>query len=114
MRRLAIFAMLSLILAAPAAAQESRISASKGKAPAVSLRGAVGETPSDGDEAPSGGALAGLIPAPPPVLPVGMRPAADSRQCKRTCNRDYYFCLAAEEETCAPVWSRCTARCGQG
>ena len=112
MRRLAVFAMLSLILAAPAAAQDGRISVPKSEAPAVSLRGAVGEAPGAEGDAQPGGPLAGLVPLPPPVLPVGMNAAPDSRQCKRSCNRDYYFCLSAVEETCAPVWTKCTARCG--
>lgn len=112
MRRLVAIAMLSVVLAAPAAAQEGRIAASQSEASAVALRGAIGDAPSEGEAPGSGGALAGLIPMPPPVPPVGTPVVADGRQCKRTCNRDYYFCLAAGEETCASTWTRCTARCG--
>ena len=113
MRRLAVIVLSGLLLAAPAAAQDGGriVAPARSEAASVSLRGPAGDTPVE-REGGQGGGLAALIPVPPPVAPAGATASADSRQCKRTCNRDYYFCLAADEETCAPVWARCTAGCG--
>ncbi len=111
MHRLALLALMTLALAAPAGAQDGgRIRAAQGE-PVSALRGPVGETPdnSGGNDA---GALAALIPMPPPVAPVGTAAPGDTRQCRRSCNRDYYFCLSADEDSCAPAWTQCTARCG--
>jgi len=113
MRRLALLALLSLALAAPAGAQDSGRLRAAPSEPSVALRGPVGETPGNGapDEAES---LAALVPMPPPVAPVGTVARSDTRQCRQGCNRAYYFCLSAEEDTCAPAWTQCTARCGRG
>lgn len=112
MRRLALLALMSLALAAPAGAQDGGRLRGLQAEPASALRGPVGETPGNGagDE---GGSLAALVPMPPPVAPVGTLPRSDGRQCRKTCNRDYYFCLSAEEDTCAPAWTKCTARCAR-
>jgi hypothetical protein len=108
--RLALLALMTLALAAPAGAQDGgRL---RGAQSEPSLRGPVGETPDNGaqDEAD---ALAALVPMPPPVAPVGTLVLSDTRQCRRSCNRDYYFCLSADEDSCAPAWTQCTARCGR-
>lgn len=110
--RLALLALLSLALAAPASAQDGGRIRAAGADSAAALRGPVGETPGNGapDEVDR---LAALVPMPPPVAPVGTVPRSDTRQCRKTCNRDYYFCLSAEEDTCAPAWTKCTARCAR-
>ncbi len=110
MRRLVAIAVLSLALAAPAAAQQGRIVVPK--EPSVSLRGPVGDAPAEGEARDETSPLAALIPAPPPVAPTGSRVVLDNRQCKRSCSRDYYFCLSADEESCAPAWTKCMAGCG--
>ncbi len=113
MRRLALLALMSLALAAPAGAQDGGRIRADGTSSAAALRGPVGETPDNAapDEA---GSLASLVPMPPPVAPVGTIRRGEPRQCRQSCNRDYYFCLSAEEDTCAPAWTKCTARCGRG
>ncbi|MDP2260041.1 MAG: hypothetical protein Q8J89_10030 [Caulobacter sp.] len=113
MRRLALLALMSLALAAPAGAQDGGRIRAMPSEPSVALRGPVGETPDNGaqDEA---GSLAALVPMPPPVAPVGTVTRSDTRQCRQSCNRAYYFCLSAEEDICAPAWTQCTARCGRG
>lgn len=110
--RLALLALMSLALAAPAGAQDGGRLRIDPSASTATLRGPAGEAPDNGaaDEA---GSLAALVPLPPPVAPVGTPARGDARQCRQSCNRDYYFCLSAEEETCAPVWTKCTARCGK-
>lgn len=113
MRRLAVVSLIGLLLAAPAAAQDRGRIAPDAAGPSIALRGPVGGSSGSGaGEQAAPDALASLIPVPPPVAPPGAPVAGDSRQCKRSCNRDYYFCLSAEEETCAPTWAKCTARCG--
>lgn len=111
MRRLAALLMLTLLLAAPAGAQEARrIQVVKAPPAASALRGAVDAPP---EPEPGAATLAALIPLPPPVAPTGSQPAAGARQCRSTCARDYYFCLASEDEsTCSPIWVKCQARCG--
>lgn len=113
MRRLALLALMSLALAAPAGAQDGgRIRAAQSE-PATALRGPVGETP-DGAAEDEAASLASLVPMPPPVAPVGTITRGDTRQCRQGCHRAYYFCLSAEEDICAPAWTQCTARCGKG
>ena len=112
MRRLALLALMSLALAAPAGAQDGdRIRAVQGEAGAA-LRGPVGG-PQDDSGGDGAGSLAALVPLPPPVAPAGTLTRGDTRQCRQSCNRDYYFCLSADEDTCAPAWAQCTARCGK-
>lgn len=109
MRRLAALLMLTLLLAAPAGAQEAR-RLDAGKAPAAgALRGSEPEAPADGSGTDG---LAALVPLPPPVAPVGSRTSSSARQCRAACAREYYFCLAGEDEICPQVWTKCTAGCG--
>ena len=112
MRRLALLALMGLALAAPAGAQDGGRLRGIQAEPASALRGPVGETPDDAAEEEAA-SLASLVPMPPPVAPVGTLPRSDGRQCRKTCNRDYYFCLSAEEDTCAPAWTNCPAGCGR-
>ncbi len=112
MRRLALLALMSLALAAPAGAQDGGRLRGVQAEPASALRGPVGATPDNGAEREAS-SLAALVPMPPPVAPVGTVLRTDTRQCRKTCNRDYYFCLSAEEDTCAPAWTKCTAGCGR-
>lgn len=112
MRRLAILSLIALLLAVPAAAQDGDRIAPPRAADAPALRGPAGEAPAEGEAETGSGGLAALVPVPPPVAPVGARVTYDGRQCRRTCHRDYYFCLSAEEETCAPTWTKCMAGCG--
>jgi hypothetical protein len=110
--RLVLLVLMSLALAAPAGAQDGGRIRGGGAESTPTLRGPVGGTPGDGT-AVADSALASMVPLPPPVAPVGTLPRADARQCRQSCNRDYYFCLSAEEDICAPAWTQCTARCGQ-
>lgn len=111
MRCLALLALMSLALAAPAGAQDGGRIRAEASEPAVSLRGPAGETPDNGAQDEAGG-LASLVPMPPTVAPVGTVARTDNRQCRQSCNRAYYFCLSAEDDICAPAWTQCTARCG--
>jgi len=51
-------------------------------------------------------------PASPPISrPAPTRPSAD--QCRATCARSYYFCIAENEiEACSPAWAQCRSACG--
>lgn len=102
MRRLAVLLAVSLALAAPAAAQQGRLAPDAG---GPVLRGAIA-APAPRAEDP----ILALIPAPPPVI---SRTAAgdDSGQCRLRCSRDYYFCLAGEDDQCPQRWSRCLSGC---
>ncbi len=112
MRTAAFILILAGTLATPATAQlRGKIQIVKPQAEPAGLRGAAGETSS---EAPRPrGDLSALVPAPLPVRPVSSPIPAEGGQCRKTCARDYYFCLSAEDEaTCSPIWVKCQARCG--
>lgn len=114
MRRLAALLMLAILCAAPARAQDrGRIPVEDRAAAEAGLRGTVGE-PADSAPAEPGSAsaLADLIPAPLPVAPAGFASGEAVQQCRRSCAREYYFCLSAEDEICPPQWVKCNARCG--
>lgn len=110
MRTLAVILMIAGVPVASASAQTSgRIEVVKPDA--STLRGSVGETTSE-SPLPRGD-LSGLVPAPLPVRPIASPAPTDGGQCRRSCVRDYYFCLSAEDEaTCSPIWVKCQARCG--
>ena len=106
MRRLAACLVLSLALAAPAAAQQGRIASGQQTGDQAGLRGSIGAVPSPpSEEAP--------LLLPPPVQPTATQPATTSAsQCRLSCSQTYYFCLAGEDEVCPQHWSRCVASCG--
>ena len=77
--------------------------------------------------APAGQSLRGrqtpAEDAAPPVrlvssLPAGAAlpgapPALDGDVCRRSCDRGYYFCLAADTpDACGPSWGQCRTDCG--
>ena len=105
MRRLAVCLIVSLALAAPAAAQQGRITVVTPISDAA-LRG------------PVGGASAPAEEAPPLLLPLPVQPTSiaststGGAQCRTSCSRQYYFCLAGEDERCPQHWSRCVSSCG--
>jgi hypothetical protein len=106
MRRLAILLVISFAIAAPAAAQSGRIAAAPPPADPAPLRGPVGMSPTP--DAPADAP----IPPPPSVQPTGLTASvADGSQCRMTCSRAYYFCLAGEDERCPQYWSRCVSGC---
>jgi len=106
MRRLAACLVLSLVLAAPAAAQQGRIAAGQTSTDQAALRGSVGVASAPAAEEPP-------LSLPPPVLPASTPAAAtDGGQCRLACSRDYYFCLAGEDDRCPQQWSRCVTGCG--
>jgi len=110
MRRLAALLMLSLILAAPAGAQEARRIQVVKESPAP---GALRGTAPEAQDAQVGAdTLAALIPLPPPVAPVGSKVSTGPRQCRASCSREYYFCLSSGEETCPQTWTKCASGCG--
>ncbi len=105
MRRLAACLILSLALAAPATAQQGRITVIPPVSDAA-LRGPVGGAPAPAEEeAPL------LLPLP--VQPTSIASTStDGAQCRTSCSRRYYFCLAGEDEGCPQDWSRCVLSCG--
>ncbi len=108
MRRLVACLVLCLALAVPAAAQQQgRITVVAPQAAA--LRGSQAAAPSRSVAEAEAEATAPVLPLD--FTPVGTQ-AADARQCRMTCSRDYYFCLAGEDELCPQHWSRCVTRCG--
>ncbi|MFA7264685.1 MAG: hypothetical protein WC068_16845 [Caulobacter sp.] len=108
MRRLVACLLLSLTLAAPAAAQQGRIDPDPPSLDQAALKGAVGVVPqaaSMPDETPP------LLP--PPVQPTGLAESSVSgSQCRLACSQTYYFCLAGEDDRCPQYWSRCVSGCG--
>ena len=43
-----------------------------------------------------------------------VRPARTVDQCRATCDRDYFFCLAESDESlCAPLWTTCRLACAK-
>lgn len=106
MRRLAACLIVSLALAAPAAAQQGRIASGPPATDAAALKGSqTPAPPSAPDDTPL------LLPLP--VQPTSISAAAASRgaQCRLDCSRDYYFCLAGEDDRCPQYWSRCVSGC---
>lgn len=48
-------------------------------------------------------------PVPPPALPAT---AYEAGQCRASCDRTYYFCLASERvDDCPGAWGQCRAAC---
>ncbi|CAN1567227.1 hypothetical protein MCEMIH16_02977 [Caulobacteraceae bacterium] len=106
MPRLVALLVLSLALAAPAAAQQGRIAVGQTSGDQAGLRGSVSATPAPAPEEDP------LLLAPPPAQPLATSgsPAGGS-QCRLSCSQTYYFCLAGEDERCPQLWSRCVAGC---
>ncbi|MDP1630936.1 MAG: hypothetical protein Q8L66_05895 [Caulobacter sp.] len=115
MRRLAVCLTLSLALAAPAAAQQGKITVIQPSVSSTALRGSMAPTPRKQDAPPpevEAGADIGLAPALSPT-PVGFAdPSGEARQCRTLCSQSYYFCLSGDDDQCPDVWSRCQAGCG--
>lgn len=107
MRRLAACLILSLALAAPAAAQQRRIPVAAPATDSAALRGPV----SAGQSRFADVEAEATAPAPPFEPAVLAVPAPDARQCRMTCSRAYYFCLAGEDDRCPQHWSRCVTGC---
>lgn len=105
MRRLAACLCLSLLIVAPAAAQQGRI-ADVRPARDAALRGSLGAPPAaPPEESPL------LLPLP--VQPTSISSAATSgARCRTACSQQYYFCLAGEDDRCPQYWSRCVSGCG--
>ncbi|ATQ40916.1 hypothetical protein [Caulobacter mirabilis] len=112
MRTAALVLILAGALATPASAQlRGKIQIVKPEAAPAGLRGVAGGASQDAPR--PRGDLSALVPAPPPVRPASSPLPAEGGQCRKTCARDYYFCLSAEDEaTCSPIWVKCQARCG--
>lgn len=109
MRRLAACLIISLALAAPATAQQGRITVIAPVSDAA-LRGPVGGAPAPAKEEAE--AEAPLI-LPPPVQPTSIASTSTGgAQCRLSCSRRYYFCLAGEDDRCPQHWSRCVSSCG--
>jgi hypothetical protein len=110
MRRLAALLILSLALAAPAVAQQRRIPVASPATDSAALRGLVSAGQSRfADVEPETEDPAPALPPAPVALAA---PTPDARQCRMTCSRDYYFCLAGEDDRCPQHWSRCVTGCG--
>lgn len=110
MRIAAAVLLLFGVLAVSASAQELGRIQVKPEAGAPLRGSAAGGAP---EAARPSADLSDLIPAPLPVRPISSPIASAAGQCRKTCARDYYFCLSAEDEsTCSPIWVKCQARCG--
>lgn len=106
MRRLAACLILSLILAAPVGAQQGRIANGQPTQDQAALRGSQSVTPP-----PAQADLPLLLPLP--VQPTSISASSSSGgQCRLSCSREYYFCLAGEDSRCPQYWSRCVSGCG--
>jgi hypothetical protein len=104
-----VLVMLLVVLAASASAEPRGRRHIFAPQPTTSagLRGA--QHPPD--EAPSDGAAA-MIAVPTALPSVAGQPAADVGQCRRSCARSYYFCLASDSpDDCGPTWSQCASSC---
>lgn len=102
--RLLAALLLTLALAAPAAAQQERIGQIERQA---ELRGAVQP------EALPAFAPPILLGAPPSFSAMPMQ-VADPGRCRMSCAKDYYFCLAQDEASdCGPGWRGCVLSCGR-
>lgn len=112
MRRLATCLILGLALAAPAAAQQRRIPVVPPAAEPAALRGPISAPPARFADAAAGTEDPAPAPPPAPAPAAPAVPAPDARQCRMTCSRDYYFCLAGEDDRCPQHWSRCVTGCG--
>jgi hypothetical protein len=113
MRRLAALVVI-LALAAPAGAEtprKGRLTVVQQPAKATPLRGMQGPV-----EAPAEGAVPeplAMTPLPATRILATQAQAGDPGQCRLTCARNYYFCLAADDaEICGPDWGQCRAACG--
>lgn len=107
MRRLAACLVLSLALAAPAAAQQGRLAGVQPTADAAALKGPQAPpSPPVPDETPL------LLPLPVQPTAISGGEASGGAQCRLGCSREYYFCLAGEDDRCPQYWSRCVSGCG--
>ena len=106
MRRLVVSLILSLALAAPAIAQQGRVAGGQPTSEQAALKGSQGAAPAPPqDEAPL------LLPLP--VQPTSISASSSGgSQCRLSCSRKYYFCLAGEDDRCPQYWSRCVSGCG--
>jgi len=112
MRRLAVL-LLILALAAPAAAQnpnKGRITViQQPPAKAQALRGP--QAPAGPAELPE--TSPGMSPLPANRILATLPQGGDPGQCRLTCARNYYFCLAGDDaDICGPDWGQCRAACG--
>lgn len=129
MRRLLPLLTLALGLAAPAGAQQAGRYAIPEPGAALESRALRGALAAGLDETPSDAPARlrdVLAPALPPPLPQTSAPnvpryapplsfgsdASSGGQCRLSCARTYYFCLANNgDDTCAQDWGQCRARC---
>lgn len=111
MRRLAIFICLTLCLTAPAAAQERARPTTSTYVPAR-LRGAI-STPARPPARPA--QVSRMVPLAPTTIPAPLArltQPADPARCRADCDRNYYFCSAADApDSCSPGWGQCRALC---
>ncbi len=115
MNRIVLLLILAIAFAAPAGAQgQGKMRVVVPSSSETALRGTVGERGASEDgQASAPGDLSALVPAPLPALPTAMRSNTDAQQCRRSCAKQYYFCLAAEDQGgCSPGWAKCASRCG--
>ena len=109
MLRVPVLVLCILVLADPAAAQQS----GRPKPPA-NLRGPVATTPVRRSPIAPPPALDALgaqslfLPAPIASAPVGGAP----QQCRLSCAQTYYFCLAGDyPDQCSASWGQCRSGC---
>ncbi len=107
MRRIAACLILSLALSAPAAAQQGRIAGGPSQTDAAALKGSQPASPPPEPEAPPL-----LLPLPVQPTSISAGAASGGAQCRLSCSREYYFCLAGEDDRCPQYWSRCVSGCG--
>lgn len=132
MRRLLPLLILAMALAAPAGAQQAgRYAMPAPSAPRESpaLRGALAadldEPAADSPAAVPGVLAPAILPPPastaappaysPPVSTSFGADASGGGQCRQSCARTYYFCLANDDDdNCSQDWGQCRAKCPSG
>jgi hypothetical protein len=118
MSRSLAFLFLSLLVAAPAAAQEKRAKPTTviRPSPLAGLRSAAAPealAARTGRTLTAPPPLASPVATPIATLPLPFTPqASEPGQCRMACAQSYYFCLAGDDaETCAPSWGQCLSSC---
>lgn len=114
--------LLLVLLALAGAAQAQQAGRSSVRRPdSAGLRGPIlsGDPASQASPAAAGlrstardpviyGAQSAILPLPPVSSGVG----GTAQQCRMSCARTYYFCLAGNQgDDCATSWSQCRAGC---
>lgn len=109
MRPLAVLACISMLAAGPAGAQALRPTTEPAPK-AEPARSAVNAMKADAEAGRD--RMGANLPLSPSLAPLARPWTGDPAQCRASCSRSYYFCLATDSaEDCGPSWGQCRARC---